>query len=68
MRIAELDQPRLVGVKARAPNAGEPRLEIGKELLRVVPVLEADDGVIGITHDDHVAGGASLPPRWTQRS
>ena len=43
-------------------KASEPRLEIGKELLRFVPMLEANDGVVRVAHDDHVAGGASLPP------
>ena len=43
-------------------KTGEPRPEIGKELLRFVPMLEAHDRVVRVTHDDHVAGGASLPP------
>ena len=58
---AKLDQPRLVGVKTE-PEPARRCLEIGKEPLRVVLVLEADDGVIRIAHDDHVAGRASLPP------
>src|SRR5277367_2747284 len=43
-------------------KTSEPRLEIGKELLSFVPMLEANDRVVRIAHDDHVAGGASLPP------
>ena len=43
-------------------KTSEPRLEIGKELLRFVSMLEAHDSVVCIAHDDHVAGGASLPP------
>src|ERR1700730_5538579 len=39
-----------------------PRLEIGKELLRFVPMLKADDSVVRVAHDNHVASGASLPP------
>ena len=40
----------------------EPRLEVGKELLRFVPVLETNDRVVRVAHDNHVAGGASPPP------
>ena len=43
-------------------KTSEPRLEIGKELLCFVPVLEANDRVVRVTHDNNVAGGASLPP------
>ena len=43
-------------------KTSKPLLEIGKELLRFVPMLEANDRVVRIAHDDHVAGGASLPP------
>ena len=59
--LAELDQPRLLRVQAE-PEAGEPLLEIGKEPLRILPVLEADDLVIGITHDDHLAARMASPP------
>jgi hypothetical protein len=60
-RSAELDEPRLVGMKGEA-EASEPCLEIGKELLCLVLMLKADDGVVRIAHDNNVAGGASLPP------
>src|SRR5277367_2341908 len=43
-------------------KTSEPRLEVGKELLRFVPVLETNDRVVRVSHDNHVAGGASLPP------
>ena len=43
-------------------KTSEPLLEICKELLCFVPMLEANDRVVRIAHDDHVAGGASLPP------
>jgi hypothetical protein len=43
-------------------KASEPLLEIGKELLCFVPMFEANDRVVRIAHDDHVAGGALLPP------
>ena len=57
----KLDKPRLIGMKIQSKTS-EPRPEISKELLRFVPLLETDDGVIRIAHDDHVASGASLPP------
>jgi hypothetical protein len=43
-------------------KTSEPLLEIGKELLCFVPVLEANDGVVRVTYDNNVAGGASLAP------
>jgi hypothetical protein len=43
-------------------EACEPCLEIGKESLCLVLMLKADDGVVRIAHDNHVAGGTSLPP------
>src|SRR5580658_3207769 len=43
-------------------KTSEPLLRIGKELLCFVPMLEANDSIVRIAHDDHVAGGASLPP------
>jgi hypothetical protein len=49
----KLDEPRLVGMKVQS-KAGEPRFEIGKELLCLVPVLEADDSVVRVAHDNHV--------------
>src|SRR5271169_1896991 len=58
---AELDEPRLVGMKGE-PEACEPCLKIGKELLCFVPMLEADDRVVRIAHDNNVACGTSLPP------
>ena len=44
-------------------KACKPHFEIGKELLRLMLVLKADDAVVCVAHDDHVAGGAvSAPP------
>ena len=43
-------------------KACEPYLKIDKELLCLVLMLKADDGVVRIAHDNHVAGGASLAP------
>src|ERR1700722_3704296 len=57
----KLDEPRLIGMKIQSKTC-EPRLEIGKELLRFVPVLETNDRVVRVAHDNHVAGGAPLPP------
>ena len=57
----KLDEPRLIGMKIQSKTS-EPRLEIGKELLRFVPVLEANDRVVRVAHDNHVAGSVSLSP------
>src|ERR1700687_4248780 len=57
----KLDEPRLIGMKIQSKTS-EPRLEIGKELLRFVPMLKADDSVVRVAHRTHVASGASLPP------
>jgi hypothetical protein len=57
----KLDEPRLIGMKIQSKTS-EPRIEIGKELLRFVPMLKANDSVVRIAHDNHVASGASLPP------
>jgi hypothetical protein len=46
----------------RSAEACEPCLEIGKELLCLVLMLKADDGVVRIAHDNNIAGGASLAP------
>jgi hypothetical protein len=58
---AKLNKPRLIGMKVQS-KASEPRLEISKELLCFVPMLKADDGIVRVAHDDHVAFGAALPP------
>jgi hypothetical protein len=42
------------------PEAREPCLKIGKEPLCLVPMFEADDSVIRIAHNNHVARGTSL--------
>jgi hypothetical protein len=31
-------------------------------------VLEADDGVVRVAHDDYIACGPPFPPRLAQRS
>ena len=57
----KLDKPRLIGMKIQSKTS-EPCPEISKELLRFVPMLEADDGVVRLAHDNNVARGTSLPP------
>src|SRR3954452_1544681 len=59
--LAELDQRRLLRVQSE-PEPGQPLPEVGEEPLRVPPVLEADDPVVGVAHDDHVAGRVASPP------
>jgi hypothetical protein len=49
---AKLDEPRLLGMKIQSKTS-EPLLKIGKELLCFVPMLEANDRVVRIAHDDH---------------
>jgi len=60
-KLAKLDEPGLCRVQAQR----EPRqtlLEIFQEVLRVPSMLEADDTVVGIADDDHVAGGMAPTP------
>ena len=66
----KLDEPRLVGMKVQSKTS-EPRLEIGKELLCLVPVLETDDRIVCVAHDNHVTGGAprrAVLPKTLHRS
>src|SRR5882757_4426616 len=61
-RIAsELDQPGLLRVK-RQRELLEPLAHQVKEAAGVALVLEADDEVVGIAHDDHVARGRLPSP------
>src|SRR5258708_882088 len=54
-RVAsELDQPGLLGMQ-RQPKLSQPLAHLVQEAPGVVFVLEADDEVVGIPHDDHVA-------------
>ena len=41
---------------------GQAVLEIAQKALRVTPVLEAHNGVVGVSHDDHVAGRMPFAP------
>ena len=53
---AELDEAHLVRVQVQRERCQPPR-QVAQEPLGLMPMLEADDDVIGIAHDDHVAGG-----------
>jgi len=55
---AELQQSRLLPVQLE-PESLEPRTHRIPEAPRIGFVLEANNDVIGISHDDHVAGGLS---------
>jgi hypothetical protein len=44
------------------PELLEPRSHRIPEALRIGFVLEARDDVVGIPHDDHIAGGIAPPP------
>ena len=57
----ELDQPRLVGVQ-RETELLQPLFQVGQELFRLVTVLEPDDEVVRVAHDNHVSPGVPAPP------
>jgi hypothetical protein len=58
---AELDEPCLLGVQAER-ECRQTFFEIVQEALRITPVLEPDDLIIGVSHDDHVALGVARAP------
>ena len=41
---------------------GQAILEIVQETIRIMPVLEANDCIVGIPHDDHIARSVALAP------
>ena len=53
----------LSGCRCNAKSARRSRQSV-QEPLGIVPVLEADDNIIGIAHDDHVAGGVASSPAF----
>ena len=55
----EFDQSRLVGRQFQA-EPREPVAKLIEEPPRIVPMLEADDVVVGEAHDDHIT--ARVPP------
>ena len=44
------------------PELREPLAQIGQEPLGIVVMLEADDEVVGETHDDHITVRVATPP------
>ncbi len=58
---AELDQTRLALVQFQA-KLGKPRVEFFQARRCFAVVLETDHEVIRITHHDHVAAAAVIPP------
>src|SRR5687767_8316734 len=65
-RVAtKADQPGLRRVQRQFERA-QPFLEIIEERLRLMLVLEADNSVIRIADDDHVAGRLAAPANGPQ--
>ena len=58
---AELDQSCLFWVEIQC-ELSESFSQIIQEAFRILSVLEADNAIIAITHDDHVAGCMALAP------
>src|SRR6266542_5274856 len=58
---AELDQARLLGGQLQV-ELRKPAAKLGEEPLGVITMLEADDVVVGETHDDHIAVRIPPPP------
>ena len=58
---AELDDPGLVRVERKRKRL-EPRPHRLEETPRVGLELEAEDMIVGVTHDDHVSFGFAPPP------
>ena len=50
------------GANAAQCELGQAVLEIAQKALRLTPVLEAHNGVVGVSHDDHVAGRTPFAP------
>src|SRR5438876_3517477 len=60
-KASELDEPGLLGMKQQRKLL-QPRAHLVEEAPGVALVLEADDEVVGIAHDDHVARGLAPSP------
>jgi hypothetical protein len=58
---AELDQTGLVGVQRQA-ELRQPLPQIAEKPLGIRLPLEADDGVVGVADDNHLAGRQALAP------
>src|SRR6516162_3168231 len=59
--LAEFDEPRLFGMEAKVELA-HARREVFKKPFRIVLMLEADNRVVRIADDDHVARRLALSP------
>src|ERR1700693_3829803 len=57
----ELDQTCLVRMH-RQPELLHARAHLGQESLGVVPSLEANNAVVGVTNNDHVPAGVAVSP------
>ncbi len=60
-KCAELNQAGFPRVQAQC-ELGQAVLEITQKALRLTPVLEAHNGVVGELHDDHVAARMPFAP------
>jgi hypothetical protein len=58
---AELDKAGFLRVQAER-ELGQAVLEIVQETIRIMPVLEANDCIVGIPHDDYIARSVALAP------
>jgi len=63
---AERDDPGLVRVE-RERKRLEPRPYRVEEAPRVGLVLEAEDQIVSVAHDDHVSHGSALTPLRGER-
>src|SRR5262249_48210118 len=60
-KASELDEPGLLRMQ-RQRKLPQPLAHLVQEALGVALVLESDDEVIGIAHDNHVARGLAPSP------
>src|SRR4029077_1919941 len=60
-KASELDQPGLLRMH-RQRKLPQPLAHLVQEAMGVALVLESDDKVIGVTHDNHVARGLAPSP------
>src|SRR6266567_3945641 len=60
-QASELDQPRLLGMQ-RQRKLLQPLAHLVEEAPGIALVLEADDEVVSVAHNDHVAGGLAPSP------
>ena len=60
-KLTELDQARLLRMQAQC-EPGQPVLEVVQKAPRVALVLKANDRVVRVSHDDHIAGRIPRAP------